>query len=677
MIASASPPTTIVVENIPQELRDREQWVLWRYESRKGRRTKVPKQADGTNAASDNPATWTTFDRAIEAYRRSGFDGIGYMFSKDDPYFGVDLDHIAERRAWALGIVGRFATYAEPSVSGEGIHIIGRGKMPAGGRNNQKEGIEAYDRGRFFTFTGQTINEGNLPISEAQAALDWLLAEHFKPKGPRVAVTVDRTAASEPLGDADARILERMFRGQRGDQIRRLHDGDSGDFRRPDGSSDLSGADQSYFNALAFWFGKDAPRMARVARGSRRHRDKWDERHASDGSTYLDLTIGTAIGGCTRTFEDLTGYPADKVFPRLEVTEKNGADAGATPEPARGSDGAETCLGCNARDDQVMQLAAIIEAQQSVICAQRERLEILEPIVTSIDEVIQRPDEELNSDDKVATIALGRWLPYHQAKREAAGEPATVSLGYLSKVVGMPKRRLSKSIDRLSSDRPDDGAPFSKVVTRRPKFDADGCPVINPRTGKQAFESSFEVGMWAKTAKATLCAAARYETPPRPKHGGSRAASDARWGRCPTHEAADVVVRGRCSDCGSYLSERRISADDFEKLALNVQLEHSENPPAAVGDQYPVEAQDGRSDASGQDLQPGDSEASFDSRAAVAVAVAISKASANGTTGNGHAAGANGHADGLVPLKASTWRHHCGSFERHGGRCDGCNEVIP
>jgi putative DNA primase/helicase len=152
----------IDVESIPRELRDRDQWAPYRLEkNRKGKLTKVPYDAKtGRNASSTNPATWCPFDFALMASHRGGYDGIGYMFSADDPYFGVDIDHVRddpERLTWALDIVARFDTYAEWSRSGTGIHIIGRGRLPEGGRNNRQQGIEVYDRARFFTFTGQLI----------------------------------------------------------------------------------------------------------------------------------------------------------------------------------------------------------------------------------------------------------------------------------------------------------------------------------------------------------------------------------------------------------------------------------------------------------------------------------------------------------------------------------------
>jgi putative DNA primase/helicase len=48
-------------------------------------------------------------------------------------------------------------SYAEYSVSGTGIHIIAKGKLPVGGR--RKGNVEMYDSGRFFAMTGDIASE--------------------------------------------------------------------------------------------------------------------------------------------------------------------------------------------------------------------------------------------------------------------------------------------------------------------------------------------------------------------------------------------------------------------------------------------------------------------------------------------------------------------------------------
>ncbi len=79
----------IQFEHIPQELKTLRQWVVWKRE--KG--TKVPYNVRTSGKAmSNNPETWSTFDRVCTAVTEGQFDGFGFMFSADGPYVGGDLD---------------------------------------------------------------------------------------------------------------------------------------------------------------------------------------------------------------------------------------------------------------------------------------------------------------------------------------------------------------------------------------------------------------------------------------------------------------------------------------------------------------------------------------------------------------------------------------------------------
>jgi primase-polymerase (primpol)-like protein len=77
---------------IPAELSERAQWVCWRSEVRDGKPTKVPycPTRPRERASTTDPETWGTFEQASAV---EGVDGIGYVFSEDDPYSGIDLDN--------------------------------------------------------------------------------------------------------------------------------------------------------------------------------------------------------------------------------------------------------------------------------------------------------------------------------------------------------------------------------------------------------------------------------------------------------------------------------------------------------------------------------------------------------------------------------------------------------
>jgi hypothetical protein len=168
-------PAAPKIENIPAELRERPQWVVWQYVFDGHRWTKVLYQSKKPDhkASSTRRATWSSFNTAWEAYQRGGSDGIGFVFSADDPYFGVDLDNcLADGKLldWAQPYVAQLeATYSEVSPSGNGIKFYGRGKLPGktGGKSlplglNETGTIEAYDHARFFAVTGETRDKPDI-----------------------------------------------------------------------------------------------------------------------------------------------------------------------------------------------------------------------------------------------------------------------------------------------------------------------------------------------------------------------------------------------------------------------------------------------------------------------------------------------------------------------------------
>ncbi|MGV3483434.1 MAG: hypothetical protein ACO1RT_03340, partial [Planctomycetaceae bacterium] len=186
---------------IPESLRSLKQWVCWRYEQRDDAKpTKVPVTIGGYRAASTEPADWYSFDDVCEAAHK--FDGIGFVFSVDDPFLGIDLDDCltspGELKPWAAELLEQLdGTYAEVSPSGNGIKVICRAVNPLDrGRKVAVEdgGIELYDRGRFFTITGNVWDDAK--PSDKQPAVNWLAQKYFSE--PTLAI-----AASGPLVSCD------------------------------------------------------------------------------------------------------------------------------------------------------------------------------------------------------------------------------------------------------------------------------------------------------------------------------------------------------------------------------------------------------------------------------------------------------------------------------------------
>jgi putative DNA primase/helicase len=146
----------VKAENIPEQLKARPQWVVWKAVGDKP--DKVPHSArTGRMASSTDLLTWGTFQEALEAYENRDYAGIGFVFSSADPYTGIDLDNCVDENGeialWALEIVRYFDSYTELSATGSGLHIIVRGEVP----NRRKGDVEVYSSKRFFTVTGHVV----------------------------------------------------------------------------------------------------------------------------------------------------------------------------------------------------------------------------------------------------------------------------------------------------------------------------------------------------------------------------------------------------------------------------------------------------------------------------------------------------------------------------------------
>ena len=176
------------LEKIPQELKARPQWVVWRQEVVEGRLTKVPYQPQKPQkkTSSTNPDTWGTFEQAVRV-AQNGFHGIGYVFSPQDDYAGVDVDRCRDPETGQLKYCAQvlseyLASYQEVSPSETGIHAIIKAQVPPGGNSKGLtcgSKIEMYSQGRYFTFTGHHLAGTTTTIEARQAELMVLHSEIF------------------------------------------------------------------------------------------------------------------------------------------------------------------------------------------------------------------------------------------------------------------------------------------------------------------------------------------------------------------------------------------------------------------------------------------------------------------------------------------------------------------
>jgi putative DNA primase/helicase len=288
-------------KNLPASLRDRPQWVGWKFHW-DDYWDKLPKNPHSDNcvrnAKSNDPTTWadleTTSARVKEAVEHNSraVDGFGYVFVRseepsDDDVFGLDLDccrdpDTGELTPLAARIVKDFATYAEVSPSQLGIKLIGRGRLPMrkGMRKKLPDGqeVELYDWGRFFTLTGARVEGAPPDLTDCRAALAALVAEFFGEEKEEAESAPTPRGSSHPLDsrcvsdvatvDDLAVIKVLTLRDRKAEWWKRLFEGDAS------GYASQSEADQALCNKLAFYCRGHADQIDRVFRLSGLYREK-------------------------------------------------------------------------------------------------------------------------------------------------------------------------------------------------------------------------------------------------------------------------------------------------------------------------------------------------------------------------------------------------------------------
>ena len=348
--------------NVPQELVILNQWVNWRFDfrdgskNRPGKWTKVlfqprkifneeKKRRAFKAAKSDDPKTWGEFSETynFQLGSRGFLDGVGFVFSTDDSYCGVDFDNCLNddktAKEWARPYIDRLSgAYWDISPSGRGLKGFVRAKLPGTGTRKagfgpDKDGaIEIYCEGRFFTVTGDVW--GTTP-DEIPDHTDAILAIYNEIKTKQAKTTKSKGKAAggdqatlEEDGDSsqvdidvkcyldslsDDELLSWARNSKNGAKFSTLYD--DGDCS---GYPSESEADGALLVLLAFWTGEDKARMTRLFGGSALGK----RGKCADRPEYVAGSVASAIS-----------FPAGKVvephWDRVEADQEVRAHAAA------------------------------------------------------------------------------------------------------------------------------------------------------------------------------------------------------------------------------------------------------------------------------------------------------------------------------------------------------------
>lgn len=270
-------------ETIPKELKNLKQWgtfeLVWVTDKKKY--TKIPHESiSDAKAKTNDPNTWTDFETALAGLAHNNRDGLAFFF--DNGYAGLDIDNIPDDiEAYMNGqsdnevskAVIWTNSYTEISQSGNGVHIIFKGKLPDGRRRTKN--VEMYDSGRFFALTGNSIHTNDeMPTIDGER-MEKMHQFYFKDATKQIINSI-----KPQLNDLSiSEIIRRALESKQGDSFSSFLNG-GWESKYPSQSE----ADLAFANMLAFWTGRDFQKMDAIFRSSSLQRPKYDEKHGK--TTY-------------------------------------------------------------------------------------------------------------------------------------------------------------------------------------------------------------------------------------------------------------------------------------------------------------------------------------------------------------------------------------------------------
>jgi putative DNA primase/helicase len=196
---------------IPTELLSYRQFILWRSEEVHGRMTKVPiSPVNGMKASCNDPRTWGWYRQAGPKIRQYNCDGLGFVFTAQDPFCGIDLDDCfvdGKLKPWAEKIVSGLNSFTEYSPSGKGLHVIVKAQVPTG---CHPKGLGIFSESRYFTMSGRHYSGTPTSIEDRQEQIDRLYAA-MTVKAPAQTISREKQQLSDEEVLRRARIGSSKF----------------------------------------------------------------------------------------------------------------------------------------------------------------------------------------------------------------------------------------------------------------------------------------------------------------------------------------------------------------------------------------------------------------------------------------------------------------------------------
>lgn len=305
------------------------QFMLWRLEPNVdgGKPRKIPYRISGGAGSSTDPSAWVDAETAMEAAQRSDM-GVAFVLTENDPFVFIDVDGCVANGAWdsdALETFARFPGAAfEVSQSQTGFHMFVAGDTPEGFTGRKVGKFECYRTGRYVALTGMSaqgavMNWGSTVsqfiadkfpqrISDGAAGeLNWHVGPIAEWAGPEDDEELLRQFIAEPVRNnpamafahlapesvASAPISNADLFNANAAALATGYPSDKGD------AFDKSNAAFSLALRLAYWTGKDCPRIERLMNRAAFRRTKADLYH-SNGVTYMSWDVMRACSMTTK-----------------------------------------------------------------------------------------------------------------------------------------------------------------------------------------------------------------------------------------------------------------------------------------------------------------------------------------------------------------------------------------
>ena len=274
--------------SLPAELQAQRRWCVWVSQQAGNRVAKIPiDPRTMAGADASDPETWVSFSDAITAFRNAEgrLDGLGFFVG--DGIFAVDInDALPEAAPLVDQFVEGLNSYAEYDSARTGVHILCKGSVPPGKRQNGN--ISVYDQAKFIALTGFRRDDAPNLLTNSTEAMAILYRRHIEPrKAPAFVFDKSLTCKLD-----DEELCEKASSSLGGEEFNLLLHGAWENLYASQGEADLA-----FCSLLAFWTQKDKAQMDRIFRNSRLMRINWDQTY-EDGRTYGEKTLEKALLLC-------------------------------------------------------------------------------------------------------------------------------------------------------------------------------------------------------------------------------------------------------------------------------------------------------------------------------------------------------------------------------------------